>query len=274
MNIEYFNIPYKCPICGEPTSIHKDNDSEVLFCDNPQCQGKLINIIDHMCGKKGLDIKGLSKATIEKLINWGWIENPKDIFTLKDHMIEWTNKPGFGSKSVYNILEAIQVAEHTTLDKVIAAAGIPEIGTRVAKDLASHYATWTDFRAETNFMQYDGIGEVMENNLLTFDYSEMDYIVENYLVIEKNKEERKQQKLEGLTFCVTGKLINKDRWKNRDELSNFIISLGGKVIGAVSPNINYLINNDINSTSSKNLRAKELGKQIIDEQTFIEMFDL
>lgn len=269
-----FTIPKVCPVCGEPTSIHKDNDSEVLYCDNPECEGKFLNQLDHLVSKKGLDIKGLSKVTLEKLIDWGWINNKKDIFVLKDHITEWANKPGFGSKSVYNILEAIQVAEHTTLDKVIAAAGIPEIGTRVAKDLASRYATWADFRKETNFIQYDGIGEVMENNLLTFDYTEIDYIVENYLIIEENKKERKEQKLEGLTFCITGKLINKDRWKNRDELANFIASLGGKVVGAVSPNIDYLLNNDINSTSSKNLKAKELGKQIIDEQTFIDMFDL
>ena len=271
---EVIVYPCKCPICGGDTSIHKDNDSEVLYCDNPKCEGKFLNQLDHLVSKKGLDIKGLSKATLEKLIDWGWINNKRDIFVLKDHVTEWANKPGFGSKSVYNILEAIQVAEHTTLDKVIAAAGIPEIGVRVAKDLASHYATWADFRKETNFIQYDGIGEIMENNLLTFDYTEIDYIVENYLVIEENKEERKEQKLEGLTFCITGKLINKDRWKNRDELANFITSLGGRVIGAVSPNIDYLLNNDINSTSSKNLKAKELGKQIVDEQTFIDMFDL
>ncbi len=271
---EVIVYPCKCPICGGDTSIHKDNDSEVLYCDNPKCEGKFLNQLDHLVSKKGLDIKGLSKATLEKLIDWGWINNKRDIFVLKDHITEWANKPGFGSKSVYNILEAIQVAEHTTLDKVIAAAGIPEIGVRVAKDIASHYTTWADFRAETNFIQYDGIGEVMENNLLTFDYSEMDYIVENYLIIKENKEERKEQKLKGLTFCITGKLINKDRWKNRDELANFIASLGGRVVGAVSPNIDYLLNNDINSTSSKNLKAKELGKQIIDEQTFIDMFDL
>ena len=268
------SYPKVCPICGEPTSIHKDNDSEVLYCDNPKCEGKFLNQLDHFVSKKGLDIKGLSKATLEKLIDWGWINNKRDIFVLKDHITEWANKPGFGSKSVYNILEAIQAAEHTTLDKVIAAAGIPEIGVRVAKDLASHYATWADFRKETNFIQYDGIGEVMENNLLTFDYSEIDYIVKNYLIIKEDKGERKEQKLEGLTFCITGKLINKDRWKNRDELANFITSLGGRVVGAVSPNIDYLLNNDINSTSSKNLKAKELGKQIIDEQTFIDMFDL
>ena len=272
--INILDVPKVCPICGELTSIHKDNNSEVLFCDNPKCKGKIINQLDHLCGKKGLDIKGLSKATLEKLLDWGWINQARDIFTLKDHISEWQNKPGFGVASVYNILEAIQVAEHTTLDKVIAAAGIPEIGVRVAKDIASHYATWTDFRKENNFMQYDGIGEVMENNLLSFDYNEMDYIVENYLVIQNSKEERKEQKLEGLTFCITGKLVNKDRWKNRDELSAFITSLGGKVIGAVSPNIDYLLNNDINSTSAKNTRAKELGKQIIDEQTFIDMFDL
>ena len=268
---QYIKVPEVCPICGEPASIHKDNNSKVLYCDNQNCQGKLINIIDHMCGKKGLDIKGLSKATIEKLIDWNWVESSKDIFALKDYITEWINKPGFGEKSVNNILQSIENASNTTLDRAIAAAGIPEIGARVAKDLASHYTTWADFRNETNFIQYDGIGEIMENNLLTFDYSEIDYIVKNYLTIKENNEERKQQKLEGLTFCVTGKLINKDRWKNRDELSSFIASLGGKVVGSVSKNVNYLINNNINSNSDKCVQAKKLNIQIITEEEFLNM---
>ena len=111
----------------------------------------------------------------------------------------------------------------------------------------------------------------MNKSLKNYNYNELDYIVKEFLTINNKKEERKQQKLEGLTFCVTGKI---KQWKNRDELTSFIASLGGKVVGSVSANMDYLINNDINSTSSKNLRAKELGKQIIDEQTFMDMFDL
>ena len=73
-------IPSTCPVCGGETIIKKENDSEVLYCGNPQCQGKLINRIDHFCSKKGLDIKGLSKATLEKLMDWGWLNTYQDIF--------------------------------------------------------------------------------------------------------------------------------------------------------------------------------------------------
>jgi len=275
---EIIIYPCKCPICGEPTSIHRDNDSEVLFCDNPNCQGKLINKIEHWGSKKGLDIKGLSKATLEKLINWGWINSISDIYRLQQWEKEWKNKPGFGAKSVSNILQAISESSNTDLESVISAAGIPLIGRTVAKDISARFPTYNQFREAVkgsfDFSELNNFGYEMNKSLKNFDYTELDYIVNNFLIIKENKEERKEQKLEGLTFCVTGKLINKDRWKNRDELSNFITSLGGKVVGAVSPNIDYLINNDKESTSSKNLRAKELGKQIIDERTFIDMFDL
>ena len=275
---EVIVYPCKCPICGGNTSIHKDNDSEVLFCDNPKCEGKLINIIDHFCSKKGLDIKGLSKVTVEKLINWGWINSVSDIYKLQQWKKEWENKPGFGTKSVSNILQSISESTNCNLESVIAAAGIPLIGRTVAKDISAKFPTYNQFReavkGDFDFSELNNFGYEMNKSLKNFDYTELDYIVENFLTIKENKQENKQQKLKGLTFCITGKLINKDRWKNRDELSTFITSLGGKVVGAVSPHIDYLINNDINSTSAKNNKAKELGKQIIDEQTFIDMFDL
>ena len=273
-----FYPPEVCPICGESTSIHKDNNSKVLYCDNPNCEGKLINVIDHFCSKKGLDIKGLSKATLEKLINWGWISSVSDIYKLQQWEKEWKNKPGFGAKSVSNILRAISESVHCNLESVISAAGIPLIGRTVAKDISARFPTYNQFREAVkgsfDFSELNNFGYEMNKSLKNFDYTELDYIVNNFLTIKENKEERKEQKLEGLTFCVTGKLINKDRWKNRDELASFITSLGGKVVGSVSPNIDYLLNNDIDSTSSKNLKAKELGKQIINEQTFIDMFDL
>ena len=143
---EVIVYPHKCPICGGDTSIHKDNDSEVLFCDNPKCEGKLINIIDHFCSKKGLDIKGLSKATLEKLINWGWINSVSDIYKLQQWEKEWKNKPGFGAKSVSNILQAISESTNCNLESVIAAAGIPLIGRTVARDISARFPTYNQFR--------------------------------------------------------------------------------------------------------------------------------
>ena len=270
----YFSYPASCPICGYSTKIKKENDVEVLLCDNEQCEGKLLNRVEHFFSKKGLNAKGLSKVTIEKLIEWGWINGIKDVFILNAYAEDWKKKTGFGEKSVNNIITSIRKSSNTDLESVISAAGIPLIGRTVARQIASIFNTYEDFReaiGNFDFSEIDGFGYEMNKSLKNYNYDELDYIVENFLTINNKIEERKEQKLEGLTFCVTGKI---KQWKNRDELSSFITSLGGKVVGSVSANMDYLINNDINSTSSKNLRAKELGKQIIDEQTFMDMFDL
>lgn len=270
----YFSYPTSCPICGYSTKIKKENDVEVLLCDNEQCEGKLLNKVEHFFSKKGLNAKGLSKATIEKLIDWGWINGIKDVFILDVYAEDWKKKAGFGEKSVNNIITSIRESSNTDLESVISAAGIPLIGRTVARQITNIFNTYEDFReaiGNFDFSEIDGFGYEMNKSLKNYNYDELDYIVENFLTINNKIEERKEQKLEGLTFCVTGKI---KQWKNRDELSSFITSLGGKVVGSVSANMDYLINNDINSTSSKNLRAKELGKQIIDEQTFMDMFDL
>lgn len=271
--IETIKLPTKCPICGGEVSIHKDFNSEVLYCDNPECEGKLLNKIDHFCSKKGLDIKGLSKAGIEKLMDWGWLNSIKDIFNLESHYIEWTNKPGFGPASVNRILSAIKDARETTLDKVIAAAGIPEIGSRVAKDLAKRYKNWQEFREEDSYLHIDGIGEVMNNNLLNFDYEEMDYIATYELKIKENEEGQepeKYNKLEGKVFCITGKV---HIFKNRAELQADIESKGGKVVSSMSSKVTHLINNDNTSTTAKNNAAKAAGIPIITEEEYLEVIN-
>lgn len=267
---KYFHYPMTCPICNQPTKIKKDVVSEVLYCDNPDCEGKLLNKFDHFCSKKGLDIKGLSKATLEKLMDWGWLNTYQDLFILNQHRDQWIKKAGFGIASVDKILNAIEEGKNTTLDKVIAAAGIPEIGTKVAKDLAKHYNTWGEFRAETNFLQYDGIGEVMAENLLNFDYDNLnlDYTVNLHLKIAQQEKQNEQQNLEGKVFCITGKVYI---FKNRAELQEDIESKGGKVVSSMSSKVTHLINNDNTSTSSKNLAAQKANIPIITEEEYLEL---
>ena len=269
------NIPAICPICGEPTIIKGENGVRVLYCSNPSCEGKLINRLDHFFGKKGLDAKGLSKATFEKLIDWGWIENIKDVFKLKEHKKEWEKMQGFGEKSVEKILQAIEDCKSCSLDAIISAAGIPLIGKTVGKDLSKRFGSYSEFREAVesgfDFTSFGGYGWEMHKAISDFDYSELDYIVDNYLQIKENIKEDNELKLKGLTFCVTGKV---HIWKNRDSLSAFIESLGGKVTGSVSKNTNYLINNDINSTSAKNKKAQELDIPILSEEDFKKIFDI
>ena len=267
-------IPTSCPYCGGDVEIRKDNDSEVLYCINPNCNGKLINRLDHFCGKKGLDIKGLSKITLEKLINYGWLNNIEDIFNLNTHKTEWANKPGFGVISVNKILDAIEGSKNTSTAKFICAIGIPLIGKVASEALSKKFGSYEKFREAVNnnsqeLYEIAGIGEVMIQTLLDYDFTEADSIFEKYIeemrpVISVSV----SNKLEGKTFVVTGKLKT---FKNRNEVKAAIEKEGGKVTDSVSSKTDYLINNDIESTSSKNLKAKQLNIPIITEDDFLKL---
>ena len=276
MYAEYqISTPKVCPICGKPTTQKTDLTSTFLVCENPSCEGKLINRLDHFCGKKGLDIKGLSKATLEKLIDWNWVSNYIDLFELKNHRIEWIKMSGFGIKSVDKILEAIEASRKCELSAFIAALGIPLVGTTASKDLAKHFCSWNNFieAVDSNYHFWDlpNFGYETHSSISTFDYSEAKLLVEKYLDIKTVESETANSSLNDLTFVITGKV---NHFKNRDEIKALIESKGGKVAGSVSSKTNYLINNDISSNSSKNVSAKKLGVEIISEDTFIEMFGI
>ena len=276
MNI--IEIPKVCPICKAPTIIKDNNGVKTLWCSNEHCDGRLVNKICNFFGKKGLDAKGISKATIEKLIDFGWVTRIRDMFDLSRFADEWKNISGFGEKSVSNILGAIEASRNCSLESVIAAAGIPLIGRTVAKDLAKRFTSYGAFKENIegsfDFSSLGGYGYEMNKSLKTFDYTELDYIVENYLNIQEEINYVQtipgSVSLKGFQYCITGKL---NIWKNREELTKTIESLGGKVTGSVSKNTTHLINNDINSTSAKNKKAHELGVAIITEQMFADIID-
>lgn len=265
-------IPEVCPICGGNTLLKCDINTINLVCDNPNCEGKIINKLDHFCSKKGLDIKGLSKATLEKLLDWGLVEDIEEIYLLCDRRDEWVNKPGFGEKSVDKILNSIEESRSCNLIDFIAALGIPLIGKTVAKQLVQHIDSYKDFRDKIDngydFTIIDGFGPAMSNAICDFDYTLADRLVKYHLIVTKTIEEEKTQDLEGKTFVVTGKLKT---FKNRDELSAAIATRGGKVVGSISGKTDYLINNDTTSTSAKNKKAQELGIPIISEEEFLKL---
>ena len=268
-----FEIPNVCPVCGGAVEERTQVDSTILVCVNPECSGKFINKLDHFCGKKGLDIKGLSKATLEKLIDWGWIKNISDIFELSQFKNEWVKKPGFGIKSVEKVLSAIEEASNCELHQFIAALGIPLIGTTTAKELTKYFHSWNEYieavRTDYRFYLLPNFGSEMSYAIKNFNYKEAELIVDKYIKIKEFKEDNKSDNLNGKVFVITGKLTS---FKNRDELKDKIESLGGKVTGSISKNTNYLINNDTESSSSKNVSAKKLGIPIISEEKFIEDF--
>lgn len=265
-------IPKDCPICGEKTIIKQDNDSQFLFCSNPNCQGKLLNRLDHYCSKKGMDIKNLSKATLEKLIDKFDLQKFSDLYELRQYKDEWVKMPGFGEKSVERILTSIEESKNTTLDKVIAAAGIPLIGSSVSKELIKYFDTYEAFRkavdSNYNFLQIDGFGEVICDNLLSHDYTEIDEVIP-YLNIETKKEEKQEETLTGLSFVITGKLGK--IFKNRAELEEVIKSRGGSVKSSVTKNTSYLIANEAEDTT-KYKTAQSLGTPILTEEEFWKNF--
>ena len=276
-----YQIPYPkvCPICGGEV-VMRDNSGDSLFlvCANPSCDGKLINRLDHFCGKKGLDIKGVSKATLEKLIDWGWLNDYTGIFELSRFKDEWVQKPGFGVKSVVKVLDAISAGANCELHQFIAALGIPLIGSTASKELSKHFQTWNEFVAAAEggypFYQLPNFGGEMHNSIVSFNYAEAKLLAEHYITFNYAKEESAPfvgTDLSGKTFVITGKLTH---FKNRDEIKARIEALGGKVTGSVSKNTNYLINNDVNSTSSKNATAKSLGIPILSEDDFIQTFGI
>ena len=269
----FLEIPKICPYCGAPTEIRKDYDSEVLYCTNPDCNSRLINRLDHFVSKKGLDIKGLSKATLEKLINWEWVSSITDIFKLYSHQSEWINKPGFGAASVDKILTAIDKAKDCSTSKFICAIGIPLIGKVASEDLSKTFKTYSNFRTaiankDKSLYEIAGIGEVMIEELLSYDYTEADYIFNNYINEIVTIPTINDNILKDKVFCVTGKLHT---FKNRDELKTFIESKGGKVTGSVTSKTSYLINNDTESNTSKNITAKKMNIPIINEEELRSM---
>ena len=274
-NREYkIAYPQVCPVCGGEVYLNTMNNSTFIVCKNPSCEGKLINKLDHFCGKSGLDIKGLSKATLEKLIDWGWVNCFADLFKLKEYEANWKLKPGFGEASVRKIINAIEEARtNSTHDSFISAIGIPLIGKTMVKELMKNgVTTYNQLRNmvddKFDFSQFNGFGYEKSDSLLRFKYHEADEAYHEMTLVEPSVEEKKENTLEGKSIVITGSL---NHFKNRAELQRVIEAAGGKVVGSVSKNTAYLINNDIESTSAKNQTAKRLGVPIITEENFLEI---
>ena len=273
-----FNIPSKCPICGQPTRIIKENDSEVLMCENPGCKGKLFGRLIHATSRNALDIENLSESTIEKFINLGWLNSIKDIYYLSDHENEMKSIEGFGKKSVEKLLLSINKSRNTSLERFVYSLSIPLIGKSASKDISK--------LCEDNFdnliglmkslpeklLTIDGFGVVMMNSMAKWWYENSLWVYElsKEFTFEKSKSVSNEAShiLDGKTFVVTGSV---NHYKNRDELKADIVAHGGTVVGSVSSKTSYLINNDINSTSSKNQKAKYLNIPIISEEQFLAM---
>lgn len=263
-----------CPICGADTEIVQENDSKVLICTNPNCKGKLLGKLVHFCSKNAINIEGMSEATLQFLIDKGWIKSFKDIYMLDWHWDEWIKCEGFGEKSVLKLLENIKKSKQTTLDRFIYGLSIPQIGRSASKDIAkffnNDYENFRKYGITTYYTKIDGFGDSMNNSIhqwLKENHSMMEELSREF-IFEKVEDNNNGVDLSDKIFVITGSLVH---YKNRNELVSVIEQCGGKVSNSVSNKTNYLINNNIESTSGKNAKAKQLGVPIISEGDFIKM---
>ena len=273
-----WTYPNICPTCGHPTEVHNDNGSKTLHCTNPACKAKLINRLINFVSRKCMNIDGLSEETLTKFVEWGWVSKLSDIYFMDQYFGKLSHKPGFGKKSVNKLKQAIENSKTVALDHFITALSIPGIGNSQAKVLSEYLSSWDKFQesgnSDFNFSRIEGIGEVLNKNIHNW-FKEM-YISDGIselvkiLNIESGRNTSVAKRKIDLTFVITGSL---NHFSSRDILKNQLESMGAKVASAVSSKTDYLVNNDINSNSSKNKKAKELGVPIITEDQLIKMIN-
>ena len=268
------DIPCKCPVCQGETKIRQVGNAKALYCMNPECQAKHVKSFALFVSRDALKIEGLSEATLEKFISRGYIHTFADIFHLDQYKEKIQKMEGFGEKSYKKLTESIEKARTTTLPRVIYSLGIAGIGLANAKVICRElkYDVESLLKvSEEELNEIQGVGEVLAKAFVGY-FADAKH-VENFrrLLNELTIPEEtvtKQQIFEGVNFVITGSVKH---FANRGEVKELIESLGGKVTGSVTSKTNYLINNDVTSTSSKNKKANELGIPIISEETFLEL---
>lgn len=276
-NSDSIEVIKTCPVCEGETELRDEAGVQTLFCTNPDCMAKKIKLLAHFVSRDAMNISGLSEMTLEKFVAEGMIHELADVFRLKQYREKITKMEGFGEKSYQNLVTAIEKARESTVVRLLYSLGIPNIGLAGAKLICKHFENQIERiieAKEEELMRIDGIGEIMAKVFVDFFQNEKNrntlslLLKELRLPKEEDKKEEGSKPLLNLTFVVTGEV---HEFKNRKELSELIEEKGGKVTGSVTGKTNFLINNDITSSSGKNKKAKELGVKIISEKEFIDM---
>lgn len=276
---EYITFPEHCPVCGGETKLVTENSSTVCVCTNDNCKGKLLGRLTHFVSKNAMNIDGMSEATLEFLINNGWVKSFEDLYDLNYSawIEEWKSTNGYGKKSVENILNAIEESRNTTLDRFIYSLSIPLIGRSASKTISKFFYGDFDlfYNALTNPFDWtalDDFGDAMNDSIVRYSVGNCIMVrsLARKMNFEKLADVASSNSLSGLTFVITGSL---NHFTNRDEAKEKIEQAGGKVSASVSAKTSYLVNNDATSTSGKNKKAKELNIPIISEEELIKMLN-
>ena len=271
------DIPKECPVCGGPTRISMENETKTLYCTNPKCQAKHVKSFTLFVSRDAMNIEGLSEATLEKFIMNGYVKDFADLFHLDRYADEIRQMEGFGDKSYENLQNSIKNARTTTLPRLVYSLGIPNIGIANAKMICG--ALGNDPERILNatveeLSEISGVGGVIAGTFVDYfaDEEHRDLFRRLLGEVEIPEEEitEDSRKFAGVNFVITGSV---EHFANRAEVKEEIEKRGGKVTGSVTSKTNYLINNDVNSTSSKNRKARELGIPIISEEEFLNMLN-
>lgn len=268
-------IPSVCPVCGETTEIRSLNDVSSLYCLNEECPAKHVKQFSLFVSRDAFNIEGMSEATLEKLIQHGFLHEPADLFHLDNYHDEIVQLDGFGEKSYQRLMASVQKARKITLAKLIYSLGILNIGLCNARLLCRHYKN--DLQAlmsasTEELTAIDGIGPVIAGSFTDYFTDEHhkkeleDLLGE--VEIEQENFEAEDRIFDGKIFVITGSL---EHFKNRNALKELLEEKGAKVAGSVSSKTSYLINNDAASASSKNKKARELGVSVITEEELMAL---
>ena len=267
-------IPEHCPACHEETKIVQDKEAKMLYCENPHCPAKRIKQFALFVSRDALNIEGLSEMTLEKFIGKGFIQEFPDLFSLEEHKEEIITMEGFGQKSYDKLIENAEKARQTSLARLLYGLGIGGIGASNARVLseAFHEDAEELSRAElSEVVSIKGIGPILGESIVRYFKEEENCRLFRKLlsILHLHREEKAENTaLSGKVFVITGSLVH---FQNRKELEEEIRKAGASTASSVSKNTSYLINNDKNSTSSKNKKAKELGIPILSEEDFLKL---
>ena len=280
-----FEIPKRCPACNFMTEIKKINESEFLFCKNKNCKAKLIMGLAHFVSRDAMNINGLSEMIIKKLVDNNFLSSYLDIYELKkfEQEIKFfgildAKNPNKNHKLYVNLINEIEKSKYVCLYNFIYALGINNVGLSNAKILCDKF-DW-DIKKIISADKDDlnniyGFGNIIAESIYNYfrDEKNLDLVNQAIKILNFNDggKKNKNKILVGINFVITGKL---KKFKNRKVLIDLIESNGGHVFNNVTQKINFLINNDIESKSKKNLLAKEFGIEIISEQDFLDRFNL
>lgn len=271
------DIPQVCPVCGGATKIKMENETKTLYCTNPECQAKHLKSFALFVSRDAMNIEGLSEATLEKFIGEGFIRDFTDIYHLDRYEETIKTLEGFGEKSYAKLITSVENSRSTTMPKVIYSLGIANIGLSNAKMICRAFDNDPQRMMQATveeLVDIQGVGEVIARTFVDYfsDETHRDLFKRLLQEVKLQKEEGEEsaQIFENMNFVITGSV---EHFANRREVKEIIESRGGKVTGSVTGKTNYLINNDVQSASSKNKKAKELNVPIISEAQFLEMLE-